>query len=87
MPPWLLTPAHVGTAEAYHAVGDDGICHLLGFGSRLVECPAGRLKIADQALAHAFRIHHAVRAIAQCTFMQLCHQHPNLGAAGVQYGE
>ncbi len=79
--------AHVGTAQSYNAVGDDGIGHLLGFGSGLVECPAGRLEIADQALAHAFRVHHAVRAIAQRTFMQLRNQHANFGAAGIQYRE
>ncbi len=87
MPPWLFTPRTWGPPKPNHTIGDDGIGHLLGFGRRLVEGPAGRLEIADEPLAHALRIDHAVRAIAQRTFVQLCDQHANLGAAGIQYRE
>ena len=79
--------ADVRASDTDNTILDDGVGSLFGFGRGLVEDPAGRLKITDNAPACSRGIDHAMGAVAEGPIMQFRNQDTNFRAAGVEHGQ
>src|SRR5208337_3040050 len=79
--------ADVGPPYGDDALLDGGVGAVFGLGGGLVDGLDGRGQFGDDAFAGTGGVDDAVAAVAQGSVVQLGHEEPGLGAAGVEDGD